>query len=143
MNNGNERTPDPAQTSPMADPNSNELDEILESYAKYQYQLHVDNDGSHQMNKREAKVALESLITKRVTENNKSIAKRLQAEIARYGDGEIVYHNREAVVPISKVLSALFLTDAPDDTQNNGSSGENPTSKQASQEGPEAPGGGV
>jgi hypothetical protein len=38
------------------------LDEILDSYAKYQYQLHVDNDGSRQMNKLEAKAALKHLI---------------------------------------------------------------------------------
>lgn len=63
MNNGNERTPDPAQTSPMADPNSNELDDIIKTLG-----LEVSGGDFTQEHFLKAKTDFEALITKRVTE---------------------------------------------------------------------------
>lgn len=44
------------------------LEEILDSYAKYQYQLYVDNDGSYQLNKREASEAIQAYCKQQVIE---------------------------------------------------------------------------
>lgn len=76
----------------MPSPNTN-IDEILDSYAKYQYQLHVENDGSHQMNKREAKEALEALITAaKIAELNEALAiveQKNDVEILNWFDNRI------------------------------------------------------
>jgi hypothetical protein len=48
-------------------------------------------------------------------QREREIAQLLQSKIAKYGDGEIVYFNGEAVVPISAVLAIAQSPKAGDD----------------------------
>lgn len=56
-----------ASSNPSNTPDK--LDEILDSYARYQYQLYVDNDGTRELNKSEAKKAINDCIREIIGEN--------------------------------------------------------------------------
>lgn len=56
-------------------------------------------------------------VDQKVAEAKRVVAHDLQSQIAKYGDGEIVRHNGEAVVPISRVLAALVNLHTPPQEQ--------------------------
>lgn len=56
---------------------------------------------------KEVGIVVDKLITAQKEAWQREAAKNLLDKIARYGDGAIVHHNNEAVVPISDVLHEL------------------------------------